>query len=166
MMSLNLKLFIVILHESLYLETKNLTNTKKTYKVFGLSDNSIIKSIYKKVVPIKISFENFVEKRLYKLFSPIENLSPFVIYCLHSNNSYNIFFGNENNKIIDKNWAIPKNLTVNMLKKSLCIPVVYWEWFGYQEWIKLDSFIKIFEEDFNNAGKKLRNKSKNKEDKI
>ena len=154
---------VIYNYESLYLETKNLTNTKKTYKVFGLSDNSIIKSIYKKVVPIKISFENFVEKRLYKLFSPIENLSPFVIYCLHSNNSYNIFFGNENNKAIDKNWAIPKNLTVNMLKKSLCIPVLYWEWFGYQEWIKLDSFIKIFEEDFNNAGKKLRNKSKNKD---
>ena len=150
-------------YESLYLETKNLTHTKKTYKVFALSENSIIKCMYKKVVPTKISFENFVEKRLLKLFSPIEYLSPFVIYCLHSNNSYNIFFGNENNKSIDKNWSIPRNLTINMLKKSLCIPVLHWEWFGYQEWIKLESFIKIFEKDFENAGKKLRNKSNYKD---
>ena len=155
---------IVYNYESLYLETKNLINTKKTLKVFSLSNNIIIKYMYKKVVPNKITFETFAEKRLLKLLSPIENLTPFVLYCLHSNNSFKIFFGDENNKSIDKNWEIPRNLTINMLKKSLCIPILYWDWFGYHEWIKIETFIDLFEEDFLNADKKLKYKNqKNKE---
>ena len=74
---------------------------------------------------------------------------------MHFNTSYNIFFGNENNKSIDKNWTTLRNLTINLLKKSVCIPVLYWECFGYQEWIKLDSLLK-FEKDFENAGEKIK----------
>ena len=138
-------------YQSLYLESKTLVNVNKAHKVFSLSGNKIIKSIYQKVVPNKTDFFNFTHNILQSLFKPIEGLSPFVIYCLHSNNSHKLFFGNENDDDLsesEKQWVIPKKLTQDMLKNSLCIPVLYWHWFGYHEWIDIDVFLSEFESDY------------------
>lgn len=147
-------------YESLYLETKSIINATKAYKVFALSKNSIIRSTYQKVVEPKIDFFNYAYKNLYTLFGPLENLDPFVIYCLHSNNSFKLFFGNnqkqEGNN--DPNWVIPRKLTMNMLKKSLCIPVLYWEWFGYHEWIEIDNFVKEVGPEFEKIDAKSKEK--------
>lgn len=146
-------------YESLYLETKSLVNLSKAYKVFSISKNSIIRSTYQKVIDLKGDFFNFAYKNLINLFSPIEGLDPFVIYCLHSNNSFKLFFGNQNKQdFTDPNWVIPRKLTMNMLKKSLCIPVLYWEWFGYHEWIEVDNFIKEVGQDFEKIDAKSREK--------
>ena len=105
-------------------------------------------------------------KHILSLFSPIENLSPFVVYCLHSNKSYKIFFNNDKkikNNPEEKNWLIPKNLTKEMLEKSLCIPVLYWEWYGYHEWINMETFVKEFGESYRNAEIKAKLKLKRKE---
>ena len=51
---------------------------------------------------------------------------------------------------------IPKNLTKNLLEKSLCIPVLYWEWFGYHEWIDMDTFVKEFGENYRKIEMKVR----------
>ncbi len=153
-------------YESLYLETKSLINVNKTYKIFSISNNNIIKYLYQKIVQTKIDFFQFVQKHILSLFSPIENLSPFVVYCLHSNKSYKIFFGNDKkikNNQEEKNWLIPKNLTKEMLEKSLCIPVLYWEWYGYHEWINMETFVKEFGESYRNAEIKAKLKLKRKE---
>ena len=138
-------------YQSLYMESKTLVNVSKTYKIFSLAGNKIIKTVYPKVVPNKIDFFNFTFNILQSLFKPIEGLSPFVIYCLHSNNSRKLFFGNENDEYMtesEKRWVIPKKLTQDMLKNSLCIPVLYWHWFGYHEWIDIDVFVSEFEDDY------------------
>ena len=153
-------------YESLYLETKSLINVNKTYKIFSISHNNIIKSIYQKIIQTKIDFFQFVQKTILSLFSPIENLSPFVIYCLHSNKSYKIFFNNDKkikNNPEEKNWLIPKNLTKDMLEKSLCIPILYWEWYGYHEWINMETFVKEFGENYRNIEIKAKLKLKKKE---
>ena len=153
-------------YQSLYMETKTLVNVAKAYKIFSLSGNKIIKTVYPKVVPSKINFFNFTYNILQSLFKPIEGLSPFVIYCLHSNNSHKLFFGNENDEYLtedEKNWVIPKKLTQDMLKRSLCIPVLYWIWFGYHEWIDIDVFLSEFEEDYIKIMEKQKQKEKEKE---
>ena len=152
-------------YKSLYLESKTLVNVNKAHKVFSLSGNKIIKAIYQKIVPTKTDFFTFTHNILHSLFKPIEGLSPFVIYCLHSNNSHKLFFGNENDEYLsenDKQWVIPKKLTQDMLKKSLCIPVLYWHWFGYHEWIDIDVFLSEFEDDYIKIIQKQKEKEKEK----
>ena len=133
--------------QSLFIETKSLINCSKTLKIFSISHNKIIKSTYLKIVPNKIDFFSYTFNTLQTLFKPLDGLSPFVIYCLHSNNSRKLFFGNEDNSV-DEKWVIPKKLTQDMLKNSLCIPVLYWHWFGYHEWINIETFLNEFENDF------------------
>ena len=155
-------------YQSLYMESKTLVNVSKTYKVFSLSGNKIIKTVYPKVVPSKTDFFNFAYNILQSLFQPIEGLSPFVIYCLHSNNSRKLFFGSESEEYLtesEKRWVIPKKLTQDMLKNSLCIPVLYWRWFGYHEWIDIDVFLSEFEEDYIKIMEKQKLKEKEKENK-
>ena len=153
-------------YQSLYMESKTLVNVSKTYKIFSLSGNKIIKTVYPRVVPHKTDFFNFTLNILQSLFKPIEGLSPFVIYCLHSNNSRKLFFGSENDEYMtenEKNWVIPKKLTQDMLKNSLCIPVLYWHWFGYHEWIDIDVFLSEFEDDYVKILEKQKEKEKEKQ---
>ena len=132
-------------YQSLYMESKTLVNVSKTYKIFSLSGNKIIKTVYPKVVPNKIDFFNFTFNILQSLFKPIEGLSPFVIYCLHSNNSRKLFFGNENDEYMTES-----------------IPVLYWHWFGYHEWIDIDVFLSEFEDDYIKITEKQKEKEKEK----
>ena len=148
-------------YQSLYLETKSVVNTGKTHKIFSISDNKIIKSTYSKIVPSKNDFFNFTLNILQSLFKPIEGLTPFVIYCLHSNNSRKLFFGNDGiESFTTGNWVIPKKLTEDMLKNSLCIPVLYWHWFGYHEWIDIDAFLSEFEDDYLKVEEKQKEKER------
>ena len=134
-------------YQSLYAETKSIINCKKILKIFSLSNNKIIKSMFAKVIPTKIDFFTYTSNLIKFFFTPIEGLSPFIIYCLHSNNSRKLFFGNDN-YINDQKWVIPNKLTEEMLKNSLCIPVLYWQWFGYHEWIDIETFLLEFEEEY------------------
>lgn len=148
-------------YESLFMETKSLIVNKNVMSIFTASKNSIIKSTIKSVLdPDRVkSFYNFTLNTIKDIFNPLEGLSPFVIYCLHSNNSLKIFFGDRHkdkhkdlyNKFYNVNecdWVIPLNFTMDMLKNSLAIPVLYWEWFGYHEWVAIDQFVKEFSDDF------------------
>ena len=147
--------------QSLFMETKSIVNSGKTYKIFSISNNKIIKTMFAKIVPTKTDFFNYTYNILQTLFKPIEGLSPFVIYCLHSNNSRKLFFGNENVLEDDPfKWVIPKKLTQDMLKNSLCIPVLYWHWFGYHEWIDIDAFLSEFESDYQKIDEKQKEKEK------
>ena len=153
-------------YQALYMETKSVVNTGKAHKIFAICDNKIIKAMFAKVVPSKNDFFNFTLNILQDLFSPIEGLSPFVIYCLHSNNSRKLFFGNNDDSISnEERWVIPKKLTEDMLKNSLCIPVLYWHWFGYHEWMDIDAFLDEFEEDYQKVEEKQKEKEQQNKEK-
>jgi hypothetical protein len=135
-------------YEALYMETKSLIQSNKITSIFGSSKNTIIKSTFKNIVSNdNKKILNIMLTNLKELFKPLEGISPFVIYCLHSNNSLKIFFGD---KYLEhrENWVIPLNLTIDSLRNSLTIPVLYWEWFGYHEWVEINKFIKEFGSDF------------------
>ena len=155
-------------YQSLYLETKSIANTGKAHKIFSITDNKIIKAMYAKIVPSKTDFFNYTLNILQSLFKPIENLSPFVIYCLHSNNSRKLFFGTDEEYLTEDGgkWVIPKKLTEDMLKNSLCIPVLYWHWFGYHEWIDIDAFLSEFEDDYGKIEEKQKLKEKQNLEKL
>lgn len=84
---------IVYNYDSLYRESKSLLLTPKVIKLFEGSKNMVIKTISKKVFEQNKNIHTFTTQIIKSLFRPIEGLSPFVIYCLHSNNSLKIFFG-------------------------------------------------------------------------
>jgi len=134
-------------YESLYLETKSLKVTPRIYKVFEASNNSVIQSVYNNVLQLNRSFYHTTLLNMTELFKPLEGLSPFIIYCLHSNLSYKIFFDDQ---FVDikENWVLPHNLTIDILRNSLTLPILFWEWFGYHEWIGIRSFVEEFLEDF------------------
>jgi hypothetical protein len=140
-------------YESLYYESKSLLLSKSIMKVFEGSKNSIVKKTLANYTGGK-NIYTLMQDNIKKLFKPLEGLNPFVIYCLHSNNSHKIFFG-ENNKEKDTNWLIPFNLTVGIIKNSLTLPVLYWEWFGFHEWIEINDFVKEFVGDFEKVKKTL-----------
>ena len=50
-----------------------------------------------------------------------------------------------------------------MLKNSLCIPILYWHWFGYHEWIDIDVFLSEFEDDYIKIMEKQKEKEKEKQ---
>lgn len=164
-------------YESLYQESKSLTVTQKIHRIFEGSKNSIVRAVFKHVLgPVVESkdpsgtqdksnknFFSYTVNMLKDFFRPLEGLSPFVIYCLHSNNSHKIFFG-EKNKNHSKDWFIPHDMTLGMLKNSLAIPVLYWEWFGYHEWVEIHQFLNEFLTDFKIIKEKIL-KSKEKENK-
>jgi len=139
-------------YESLYLESKSVLMTPKILKLFESSGNYVIKSQIKYIQEAPKSLLALTLRTLNQLFSPLESLSPFVVYCLHSNNSLNIFFGkkelekNKNmnfNKFNFKNddFEIPLKQTYDLLSNSLAIPVLYWEWFGFHEWLDVELFV-------------------------
>ena len=54
-------------------------------------------------------------------------------------------------------------LTKEVCKNSIIIPILFWEWFGYPEWMEIDTFIKEFADDFEFAYDVIKiNSKKNK----
>ena len=75
-------------------------------------------------------------------------MKPFVVYCLHSNDSYKYFFSkkdeNKFKNINDNNSEVP----IDLIKHSMIPAILNWNWYGFKEWIKIDDFLKAFENDF------------------
>ena len=143
--------------ESLSLESRSMSFSKRLLNILELSNNKILKIVLKKDIKVNFlkpkTFFHFLHHTISEIFSPLQDLSPFLIYCFHSNNSLKIFFG----ETIDNkpNWNIPEKLTTDLCKHSLLMPVLYWEWFGYHEWISIDDFVDQFGVDFENIKDKL-----------
>ena len=80
-------------YQTLYCEAKALVPIQRINQIYSLSSNSIISSTYREcTINHSTDFASFFISNLRALFDPIRNLKPFVVYCLHSNNSYKIFF--------------------------------------------------------------------------
>ena len=163
-------------YENLFLETKSLLYNDTITKIFSLTDNYVIKSIYKNILINKSKdFYSFFSGALCKIFEPIKNIKPFNVFCFHSNNSYKIFFkdrdnkDNEDNINKDKNAdnkntdkkkqiahllnlfkeeEIPVDITLDMIKNSFIFPILFWNWHGYKEWIHIDDLIQEYSMDF------------------
>ena len=163
-------------YESLFLETKSLLQNEIITKIFSLTQNFVINSTYKNILINKSKdFYSFFSGVLCKIFEPIQNIKPFIVFCFHSNNSYKIFFkdrvsdikenqekkdnkkpeNKNNNKIINVNIKnsfdeeeIPKDITLDMVKNSFIFPILFWNWYGFKEWIHIDEFIQEYSIDF------------------
>ena len=86
--------------------------------------------------------------RAKKFFNPIKNIKPFVVYCLHSSESYKYFFSQKDeskSKRINENNS---EISLDIIKHSMIPAILNWNWHGYKEWIKIDDFLKEFENDF------------------
>jgi len=171
-------------YESLYMETKSLILTPKILSIFEGSRNFIVKSQMKILTQSPKNFYTYSINTLTELFKPIEGLTPFIIYCLHSNNSLKTFFGNEPKLnlveidqktpngtkgvyLINKNMFVPNAETSELLGNSLIFPIIYWEWFGFHEWIEIESFLKEFRRDFETVKERIfKNRFKNLHKKV
>jgi len=165
-------------YEALYLESKSVLLTNQVFRLFEASGNSVIKS---QIGALRDAPKNLLAltlRSLTSLYGSLENLSPFVIYCLHSNNSLKLFFNNSGNNNNNNNlnlalknnnsglylngivnfsnkynfeaadFEIPLKNTYEILRNSLAIPVLYWEWFGFQEWVDVEIFVSQISEKF------------------
>ena len=157
--------------ENLYNEAKSLLKNDIIMNIFSLTQNYVINSTFKNLLINKSTdFHSFFTSILCKLFEQIKDIKPFNIFYFHSHNSYRIFnkeiadkdnsnidetnkfdsdkknIKNVSNSYIEEN--IPKNVTLNMIKNSFILPVLFWNWQGYKEWIKIEEFIKEYSYDF------------------
>ena len=136
---------VVYNYEYLYYESKSLLYNQKIYNIFSLTNNIIISSIYKnnqtKLQSLN-TFYNFYISSLQKFFKPIKNYKPFVIYCLHSNDSYKYFFPKKDKKHFNS------EISLDIIKHSMIPPILNWNWYGFKEWIKIDDFINEYGSDF------------------
>ena len=55
---------------------------------------------------------------------------------------------NINLNIYIKEEEIPRDLTLNMIKNSFIFPILFWNWYGFKEWINIDEFINEYSIDF------------------
>ena len=136
----------------LYNETKSLLFNPKISEIYSFASNIIITQMYKRT-QIELqetnTFYNYYSKNLEKFFTPIKNYKPFVVYCLHSNDSHKYFFctGDEKGKLSNKNDN-NSDMYINIVKHSMIPAILNWNWYGFKEWIKLDDFIQEYANDF------------------
>ncbi len=142
---------VVYNYEYLYYESKSLLYNKKIYNILSLSKNIVINSVYKNNQTKLDSLNNFYNlytSSIIKFFNPIKNIKPFVVYCLHSSDSYKYFFSQKDeskSKRINENNS---EISLDIIKHSMIPAILNWNWHGYKEWIKIDDFLKEFENDF------------------
>ena len=135
-------------YDFLYNETKSLLYNPKISKMFEFASNIIISQMYKqnqaRLQKLK-TFYDYYSYFLQKFFSPIKNYKPFVVYCLHSNDSHKYFFCNRSDNT--KTSKVNENdseMYIKIVKQSLIPVILNWNWYGFKEWIKIDDFIKEY----------------------
>lgn len=89
-------------------EIYNINNSSSTYNNIVISD--------------------YVLNKMRYLLCGLENIEPFIVFCLGVDDVY----ANSN----------------NYLQRSIIYNVLDWEWYGFEEWIKVDDFVKEFNANF------------------
>lgn len=158
-------------YESLYMETKSLLPNPKIFEIFKTSRNNIVKSQMNFISEMPNNFFTYSLNTLSDLFKPVEGLSPFIVYCIHSNNSLKTFFGEPRINLVEVDSTrcinIPYLETKELLGNSLVFPIVYWEWSGYHEWVEIELFLNEFKSDFEAVKEKIfKNRFKNFKKKV
>ena len=166
-------------YEDLYNDAKGILFNQKIFNIFNLSKNKVINPIYKTVMNKNITnFDEYFSTALKKLFEPIKNIKPFVVYCISfpENENENVLFkpngvekpikrnSLKNNTKIEKSI---KEKEYDFIKNSIVWPILNWDLYGYKEWMKIDDFIKEYNIEFNRMQKyiiKLNNKNNYFED--
>lgn len=124
--------------ENLKDEISTCLYNQKIYKTIEKSSNPIIQwYFYQNKNFIYKDFKELVSSKLQKLILPLENTHPFVIYCVKA---FNLLMSeNENLEFI-----LNHKKTISLLKNSLVMPILYWEWFGFHDWMDINEFNDIF----------------------
>ena len=131
--------------EYLYYESKTILFNPKINVILSYAKNIIINTISKSIKEkLQSNFYDYFISCLHKFFTPIKNYKPFVVYCLHSYDSYKYFFSKKDQKFKNNNLDI----SLNIIKHSMIPAILNWNWHGFKEWIKIDDFLKEFGNDF------------------
>ena len=142
-------------YDFLFKEVKTLLFNPKIFEILSFASNIIISQTLKqrqsKLEKLN-TFYDYFSHCLQKFFVPLKNYKPFVVYCLHSNDSHKYFFCNKNDNAklsnINENDS---EMYIKIVKRSLIPVIVNWNWYGYKEWIKIDDFLKEFATPFENV---------------
>lgn len=182
-------------------EINSITYNETTSALMKKSNNSIIKwnirTQEKKILSINKTYQQIIRELVNCFIKDLKGIHPFVVYCLHSNNSIKYFKGientssnidindkagllsgfNNNNNFTSNNMTtnnimfninkthlslnnndniqesqednfLPYNITIQLMRRSLIMSVLYWEWFGFHDWINVDDFNDLFINDF------------------
>ena len=117
----------------LQMESSTLNIDEKILKTLKKCKNKVYSIIKIEKVKKQFSLSDILNKKVKYLFFGLEKITPFILYCINSEdifsnqNEYNKIFGNE------------KNIILNTMN---------WELFGYEEWIIYNDFIGNVGKDY------------------
>ena len=145
-------------YDFLYNEAKSIIYNPQINDIFSLASNIIIsqmnKSAQHKLQSLK-TFYNYYVYCLQKFFEPIKDYKPFVVYCLHSNDSHKYFFSVKDEKKLYNEKDNNSDLYLKVIKHSMIPAILNWDWFGYKEWISLDDFLQEYEKVFESVKNRI-----------
>lgn len=108
----------------LQMETYTLSPPGNILKLLKNSKNDIY-SINNSQNDANIVISDFAINKLKYLLCGLENIEPFVVCCLGIEDLHN-------------------NSARNFFKRTIIYSVLDWEWYGYEEWMKVEDFVKEF----------------------
>ena len=120
--------------QDLLKESKTLIINKNMIKLFKNCNNIILSQTTLVTMHKHFLISDFINNKLKYLFCGIENIEPFMVYCIlydeiiDGNNDYKVNIFNE--------------------KRSIIKTCLNWNWYGYEEWISFDLFLAEFLQDF------------------
>ena len=139
---------VVYNYEYLYYESKSLLYNQKINSLLSFALNVVISSMLKNNQAKLNNFYNFFTSIISKFFNPIKNYKPFVVYCLHSNDSYKYFFSKKDENKFKKLNENNSEISLEIIKHSIIPAILNWNWHGFKEWIKIDDFLKEYANNF------------------
>ena len=145
-------------YDFLYKEAKGLQYNPKIYEIFNFASNIIIAQLFKqsqtKLQKLK-TFYDYYSQSLQTFFSPIKNYKPFVVYCLHSNDSHKYFFCSQDDNRSSNINEYNSDMYIKIVKQSIIPLILNWNWYGFKEWIKIDDFLQQYANDFENVKNRI-----------
>ena len=124
-------------------EISSLMFNSTTESIFKKSKNSLINWAMKKI-PNKIHYKKYsigkiIRNLLSNFISPLKGIHPFVIYCIPTRK---LIYHTEGEN------EISYMTTISYMRKSLIMSVLYWEWFGFHEWVEIKDLIDKYFDTF------------------
>ena len=120
--------------QDLLKESKTLIINKNMIKLFKNCNNIILSQTTLVTMHKHFLISDFINNKLKYLFCGIENIEPFMVYCILYD------------EIIDGNDDYKVNIFNE--KRSIIKTCLNWNWYGYEEWISFELFLEEFLQDF------------------
>ena len=121
--------------QDLLKESKTVIINKKMINIFRKTANKILLKTTIITMHKHFLISDYINDKLKYLFCGIENIEPFLVNCISSD------------EILNENLE-NKNCNIFNGKRNIIINSLNWAWYGYEEWIMFDTFLEKFLSDF------------------